>query len=36
VDVDVQSISSLAIGVDGSDSGGTLSFDDLRLYRIAP
>jgi len=34
--VDLQSVSSLAIGIDGSGASGTLYFDDIRLYRLAP
>jgi len=31
-DVDLQSITSLAIGIEGSDAVGKLLFDDIRLY----
>jgi len=34
--VNLQSIASLTIGVDGVGTGGTLYFDDIRLYRQAP
>ncbi|MCH7558289.1 MAG: hypothetical protein IIB56_12655, partial [Planctomycetes bacterium] len=32
----LQSVTTLAIGIDGSGAGGTLYFDDIRLYRLAP
>ncbi|MHC4166860.1 MAG: galactose-binding domain-containing protein [Planctomycetota bacterium] len=32
----LQSVSSLTIGVDGVGAGGTLYFDDIRLYAVAP
>jgi hypothetical protein len=34
--VDVQSVGSLTIGVDGVGTSGTLYFDDIRLYASAP
>jgi len=34
--VDLQNITTLAIGIDGSGAGGTLYLDDIRLYRLAP
>jgi len=34
--VDLQDVTALAIGIDGSGAGGTLYFDDIRLYRLAP
>ncbi len=34
--LDLQSVGSLTIGVDGSGSGGTLYFDDIRVDRQAP
>jgi len=34
--MNLQSVSSLAIGIDGSGASGTLYFDDIRLYRSAP
>ncbi len=32
----VQSVNSLAIGIDGNAAAGTLYFDDIRLYAVAP
>jgi hypothetical protein len=32
----LQSVNSLAIGVDGNAAAGTLYFDDIRLYAVAP
>jgi hypothetical protein len=34
--VDLQNVTTLAIGIDGSGAGGTLYLDDIRLYRLAP
>ncbi|UCC98982.1 MAG: hypothetical protein JSW66_03670, partial [Phycisphaerales bacterium] len=34
--VNLQSVTTLAVGVDGSGAGGTLYIDDIRLYRLAP
>jgi len=34
--VNVQTVTTLAIGVDGVGTGGTLYFDDIVLYRLAP
>jgi len=34
--VSMQSVTTLAIGIDGSGASGTLYFDDIRLYRLAP
>jgi hypothetical protein len=34
--LNVQSVNSLAIGVDGNAAAGTLYFDDIRLYAVAP
>ncbi len=34
--VDLQSVTTLTIGIDGSGAGGTLYLDDIRLYRLAP
>jgi hypothetical protein len=34
--VNVQSVTKLAIGIDGNGAGGTLYFDDIGLYRTAP
>jgi hypothetical protein len=34
--VDLQSVTTLAIGIDGSGATGTLYVDDIRLYRLAP
>jgi hypothetical protein len=34
--VNVQSVSSLAIGIDGNGAGGKLYFDNIRLHIIAP
>jgi len=34
--VDLQNVTTLAIGIDGSGASGTLYFDDIRLYRLAP
>ena len=32
----LQNVTKLAIGIDGIDAAGTLLFDDIRLYRLAP
>ncbi|MHC4597297.1 MAG: hypothetical protein ACYS19_20420 [Planctomycetota bacterium] len=32
----LQSVTTLTIGIDGSGSSGKLLFDDIRLYRLAP
>jgi len=34
--VDLQNVTKLGIGIDGNDASGTLYFDDIRLYRLAP
>ena len=34
--VNLQSITKLSIGIDGIGASGTLYFDDIRLYRLAP
>jgi hypothetical protein len=34
--VDLQSVTKLAIGIDGNGASGTLYVDDIRLYRLAP
>jgi hypothetical protein len=34
--LNVQSVSSLAIGIDGNGASGTLYFDDIGLYAVAP
>ncbi len=34
--LNLQSVSSLAIGIDGNGASGTLYFDDIRLYALAP
>ncbi len=34
--VNLQSVTTLAIGIDGNGAGGTLYLDDIRLYRLAP
>ena len=34
--VDMQSVTTLAIGVDGNGTSGTLYLDDIQLYRLAP
>ncbi|GAI84074.1 unnamed protein product, partial [marine sediment metagenome] len=34
--LNLQSVSSLAIGMDGNGAGGTLYFDDIGLYAVAP
>ncbi len=34
--VNLQNVTKLAIGIDGSGASGTLYFDDIRLYRLAP
>ena len=34
--VDLQNVTKLAIGIDGNGASGTLYFDDIRLYRLAP
>jgi hypothetical protein len=32
----VQNVTKLVIGIDGNSAGGTLYFDNIRLYRLAP
>ena len=32
----LQNVTSLSIGIDGNGASGTLYFDDIRLYRLAP
>jgi hypothetical protein len=32
----LQNVTKLSIGIDGSGASGTLYFDDIRLYRLAP
>jgi hypothetical protein len=34
--VDLQKVTKLAIGIDGNGASGTLYFDDIVLYRLAP
>ena len=34
--VDPQSVTNMSIGIDGNGAIGTLYFDDIRLYRLAP
>jgi len=34
--VDLQNVTKLAIGIDGNGASGTLYFDDIGLYRLAP
>lgn len=34
--VNLQNVTNMIIGIDGSGAGGTLYFDDIRLYRLAP
>ncbi|MHC4680428.1 MAG: LamG-like jellyroll fold domain-containing protein, partial [Planctomycetota bacterium] len=34
--VNLASITTLALGIDGNGAGGTLYVDDIRLYRLAP
>jgi hypothetical protein len=34
--VNLASVTTLAIGLDGNGAGGTLYVDDIRLYRLAP
>jgi hypothetical protein len=34
--VDLQTVTTLAIGIDGDGADGTLYFDDIGLYRLAP
>ena len=34
--VNLQNVTNMSIGIDGSGAGGTLYFDDIRLYRLAP
>ncbi|MHC4509554.1 MAG: discoidin domain-containing protein, partial [Planctomycetota bacterium] len=34
--LNVQSVSSLAVGIDGNGASGTLYFDDIGLYAVAP
>jgi hypothetical protein len=36
VGIDLQNVTKLSIGIDGNGAGGTLYFDDIRLYRQAP
>jgi hypothetical protein len=36
VGVNLQSVTTLALGIDGNGAGGTLYVDDIRLYRLAP
>jgi hypothetical protein len=36
VGTNLQNVTKLSIGVDGSGDSGTLYFDDIRLYRLAP
>ena len=32
----LQNVTKLAVGIDGNGASGTLLFDDIRLYRLAP
>jgi hypothetical protein len=34
--VDLQNVTKLSIGIDGNGASGTLYFDNIRLYRLAP
>jgi hypothetical protein len=34
--VNPQNVTKLAVGIDGSGVSGTLYFDDIGLYRLAP
>ena len=34
--VNLQNVTTLAVGIDGSGASGTLYFDDIRLYRLVP
>jgi len=34
--VNLQNVTKLTIGIDGSGASGKLYFDDIRLYRSAP
>ncbi|MFB0553413.1 MAG: LamG-like jellyroll fold domain-containing protein, partial [Phycisphaerae bacterium] len=34
--VDLQNVTTMSIGIDGNGASGTLYFDDIRLYELAP
>jgi len=34
--LDLQDVTTITIGIEGSGASGTLYFDDIRLYRLAP
>jgi len=34
--VDLQNVTTLAVGIDGNGASGTLYLDDIRLYRLVP
>jgi len=34
--VNLMNVTTLSIGIDGNDASGTLYFDDIRLYELAP
>jgi hypothetical protein len=34
--IDLQNVTKLSIGIDGTGASGTLYLDDIRLYRLAP
>jgi hypothetical protein len=34
--INPQNVTNMSIGIDGSGASGTLYFDDIRLYRLAP
>jgi len=36
LNVNLQNVTKLAVGIDGSPASGKLYFDDIRLYRLAP
>jgi len=36
VGTNLQNVTTLSIGIDGNGASGTLYFDDIRLYRLAP
>ena len=36
VGTNLQNVTKLAVGIDGNGASGTLYFDDIRLYRLAP
>ncbi len=36
VGLNLQNVTTMAIGIDGNGASGTLYLDDIRLYRLAP